>query len=143
MPWASRLVAMRQGRIVFDGSPAAYSSPFSLFMEPADSIEMGRSWCDGDRVLTIERVSFGYSRDQVALDDVSLSIAAGEIVAVVGPNGSGKSTLLNLVKGLLEPDDGRIVCASPASRMDAVGLVFQNPDTNGVVGKPPVREGQF
>jgi energy-coupling factor transport system ATP-binding protein len=98
-------------------------------MEPPDKIGTGRPSCDGKRVLLIERVSFGYTRDQAALDDVSLSVAAGEIVAVVGPNGSGKSTLLNLVKGLLEPDTGQITCASPAPRMDAVGLVFQNPDS--------------
>ncbi|MGD0061591.1 MAG: ATP-binding cassette domain-containing protein [Verrucomicrobiia bacterium] len=129
MPWALRLVAMRQGRIVFDGSPATYSSPSTLFTEPANTIGTGHSGGGGERVLMIERVNFGYNGCRAALDNVSLSIAAGEIVAVVGPNGSGKTTLLNLVKGLLEPDAGRIICASPAPRMDAVGLVFQNPDS--------------
>jgi energy-coupling factor transport system ATP-binding protein len=129
VPWASRLVAMRQGRIVFDGLPAAYSSPSRLFVEPADAVGTKRSRRGEERVLAIERVSFGYNGCRAVLDDVSLSLAAGEIVAVIGPNGSGKSTLLNLVKGLLEPDDGRIICAGPAPRMDTVGLVFQNPDS--------------
>ena len=129
VPWASRLVAMSQGRIVFDGPPTSYSPPSGLFAEQARTTATARSGCDGERVLSIERVSFGYNGCRAALDNVSLSVAAGEIVAVVGPNGSGKSTLLNLVKGLLEPDDGRIICANPAPRMDAVGLVFQNPDS--------------
>ncbi len=45
----------------------------------------------------------------LALDDVSLSIMAGEIHAIMGENGAGKSTLLNVLTGSLTPDEGRIV----------------------------------
>lgn len=46
--------------------------------------------------------------DVVALNDVSLSVERGEIVALLGANGAGKSTLLSLVAGLRRPDDGRV-----------------------------------
>jgi branched-chain amino acid transport system ATP-binding protein len=44
----------------------------------------------------------------VVAEDVSFSMAEGEVLGVVGPNGAGKSTLLNLISGVLAPEQGRI-----------------------------------
>jgi putative ABC transport system ATP-binding protein len=72
----------------------------------------------------------------VALDDVSIDIAAGEFTAVMGPSGSGKSTLMNLAAGLDDPTSGEVWLAGrpihalddearTLLRRDLVGFVFQ------------------
>jgi ABC-type nitrate/sulfonate/bicarbonate transport system ATPase subunit len=65
-----------------------------------------------------------------ALDDVSLTVAAGELVSLVGPSGCGKSTLLRLVAGLDAPTAGELrvaeeLIAGPSAQR---GLVFQDPN---------------
>jgi iron complex transport system ATP-binding protein len=59
-------------------------------------------------------VTAGYG-PRAVVRDVSLAVAAGELVALVGPNGAGKSTLLRLVTGLLEPAAGEV-------RLDGVAV---------------------
>jgi branched-chain amino acid transport system ATP-binding protein len=55
----------------------------------------------------IETVGVGRAYGSfVALDDVSLSVAEGELVSIVGPNGAGKTTLVNVLTGLLKPTRG-------------------------------------
>ena len=54
-----------------------------------------------------------------ALDDVSMSVANGEVAAIMGPSGSGKSTLLNLIAGLDKPTTGTVTVAG--QRIDALG----------------------
>ncbi len=56
-----------------------------------------------------------------ALDDLNLSIAAGEIVGLLGPNGSGKTTALRLILGFLKPNAGRATVAGHDCWSDSVG----------------------
>ena len=52
---------------------------------------------------------FGWEGETEALADISLSVAAGEFVAIIGPSGCGKSTLLSLISGLFAPTEGAVL----------------------------------
>jgi ATP-binding cassette subfamily B multidrug efflux pump len=62
----------------------------------------------GSPLIELDHVSFGYRADRQVLDDVSLSIAAGETVAVVGATGAGKSTIIKLLPRLYDLQGGTI-----------------------------------
>ena len=59
--------------------------------------------------IELDGVTFQYLGGRSALTEISLSIRAGETIALVGPSGSGKSTLLNLVLGFVRPTTGRVL----------------------------------
>jgi energy-coupling factor transport system ATP-binding protein len=86
-------------------------------------------------ILSFEGIHFRYPGGALALNDVSLSVAAGEFVALLGANGSGKTTLAKHSNGLLLPAEGRVLTVGqdtrrvPSGRLARdVGYVFQNPD---------------
>jgi branched-chain amino acid transport system permease protein len=73
----------------------------------ASSAPARRSAPPGDRVL--EAVGLGHAFGALrALDDVSLTLASGEVCALIGANGAGKTTLFNVLSGHLRPDTGRV-----------------------------------
>ena len=59
-------------------------------------------------LIDLDSVSYSYSGSSLILDNVSLSVAEGEIVTVIGPNGGGKSTLAKVILGLIKPSIGKI-----------------------------------
>lgn len=90
----------------------------------------------GDELLIVESVGklFGSFR---ALDAVSLTVTAGEVLGLVGPNGSGKTTLINVISGLLKPSSGRIVFAGePVSGQPSYRLARRGINRTFQVPKP-------
>ncbi len=87
-------------------------------------------------IIEIRDVSKRYDDGPPALDALSLTVRAGEALAVLGPSGSGKSTLLNLIAGLDRPSAGSVTvdgvrvdtlseAASARYRRNRIGMVFQ------------------
>ena len=63
--------------------------------------------------IDFEKVSFSYpGTNGPVLSDVSVQILPGQLVAVIGPSGAGKSTFVDLLLGVLEPSEGRVVISS-------------------------------
>jgi len=90
--------------------------------------------------MTVENVTrrFGSGATEVvAVKDISLTVAPGEVVLIMGPSGSGKTTLLSMVGGLLKPSEGRIQIGQddltrlderslPTVRLRRIGFIFQD-----------------
>ncbi len=100
----------------------------ALRLDARHSSEGGRGVVAAIEVSGVQKVFSGKVNDSViALEDVSLTVEAGEFVSIIGPSGCGKSTLLYMIAGLLMPSSGRIlVGGEPVTRPDPrIGIVFQ------------------
>lgn len=101
-------------------------------------------------IIEIENLKFRYSKEDRAVNGVSLSIEKNEFVCVLGHNGSGKSTLAKLMVGLLKAQEGTIKINDTLLTEESVddlrhhiGIVFQNPDNQfvGVTVKDDIAFG--
>ncbi len=87
---------------------------------PADSPHQAKP------MVTIDRVTMSFGA-YVAVQDVNLSVADGEFLAIVGPTGCGKSTILNAIAGLLKPSSGTVaIDGRPVGGVqNDIGYLFQ------------------
>jgi manganese/iron transport system ATP-binding protein len=90
--------------------------------------------------VVVDHVSAAYGR-RIALDDVSLTVRQGSLLAVIGPNGAGKSTLLKLIAGLIRPTSGTlsVLGGPPGSAARAVAYL---PQAEAVDWEFPVTVGE-
>jgi len=85
-------------------------------------------------VLEVRDLVKGFSNGAdtiTAVDRVSFTVAPGEVLAIIGPSGCGKSTLFNVIGGLIDQYEGRVVIEGEtvAGPHDAIGMVFQEEST--------------
>jgi branched-chain amino acid transport system ATP-binding protein len=95
-------------------------------------------------MLALSRINAGYGSFQ-ALFDVSLTINAGEAVAVIGPNGAGKTTLLRVISKLIEPVSGELTwqgrCYNALPGHEVIGLgIAQVPEGRRLFPRLSVEE---
>ena len=85
-------------------------------------------------VLEVQEIAkrFVHGEETItAVDHVSFAVAQGEVLAIIGPSGCGKSTLFNVIGGLLDEYEGRVVVEGEAvsGPHAAIGMVFQEEST--------------
>ena len=90
---------------------------------------------EGEKLLEVKNLCFGYTKEHQTLRDVTLAINKGEMVSIVGRNGAGKSTFSKLICGFETPDSGEIffhgqdlLKENIRHRAKYIGYVMQNPN---------------
>ena len=102
-----------------------------LNIEPLSETQDGK--IPSDNSVTLKNVTYSYDGEKNALDGVSLTINAGQTVALVGPSGGGKTTLASIVSRFFDPQEGRVLIGGVDIKeipkellMNTVSFVFQS-----------------
>jgi ATP-binding cassette, subfamily C, bacterial len=108
-----RLTAAQSQFQAFLGELPAFENVMTIYHECLANAEVPGAAGAGPALaheVRLERVSFRYDAERpLVLDDLSLTVAAGRVTAIVGSSGAGKSTVADLVNGLLSPLSGRVL----------------------------------
>jgi energy-coupling factor transporter ATP-binding protein EcfA2 len=119
---STRVVFLDEGRVELD-APVADAREWLGHHRPAwvEAPDWRSPSPAGEDVCRLDRVSYAYGPERMAVQDVDLAVRRGEIVVLRGPNGSGKTTVAKLAAGLLDPARGRV------GRTGRAALLLQDP----------------
>lgn len=90
-------------------------------------------------ILEIQNISKRFG-DNIALDDVSLSISKGEIFGLLGPNGAGKSTLIRIITQIIKADSGDVLINGQKLHPEHIKIIGYLPEERGLYKKMKVGE---
>ncbi len=113
LAFSQRVTVMNQGQVLMSGTPdevradARVQEVYTGSGTPPVTGRVGGAAVDRPLLLRFDKVNAFYGKSHI-LNDASLDVREGEIVALLGRNGAGKSTLLKALCGLLPPASGRI-----------------------------------
>lgn len=94
---------------VLQSTVAAAERVFEVLDEPEMAADAGGATLPRSKgAVEFSHVTFGYNPDKKVIDDLSLTVSPGDVVAIVGPTGAGKTTLVNLLMRFYELDGGTI-----------------------------------
>jgi branched-chain amino acid transport system ATP-binding protein len=132
---ADRVYVMETGAVRFSGTSAELAAHpellWSVYLDKAagsaapESVQ--RAGPGPTPALEVRGITVHFGGN-IALDDVALEVAHGEVVGIIGPNGAGKTTLFDVISGFLHPDGGRVlldgidVTSSSAATRARLGL---------------------
>ena len=140
-----RIVVIRQGRVVDSASPdTPIDELASLMVGRAVDLSVDKNPAKpGEVVLSISDLTVIDERNQKVLDDVSLEVRAGEVLAIAGVQGNGQTELAEALLGLREPASGVIMLAGQDITHDSVrevldkgvGYIPEDRKKDGLVGE--------
>jgi branched-chain amino acid transport system ATP-binding protein len=133
--FSQRVTVMNQGSVLMTGTPEQARADHrvqEIYTGSGTPLVTGRvagAACDRPQLLRFEGVNAFYGKSHI-LNDATLDVREGEIVALLGRNGAGKSTLLKTLTGLLKPASGKIefvgrdIAGMPAPDIARLGVGY-------------------
>lgn len=125
----TKIMFQSENRMIVDDALSRIDSVLNMQPLPQSS----NPHTPADNSVELRQVTFSYDGSKNALDQVSMKIDSGQVIALVGPSGGGKTTLANLVARFFDPQSGQVLIGGVDVKeidkqllMQTVSFVFQN-----------------
>jgi simple sugar transport system ATP-binding protein len=148
---SDKIVILRHGSVVFEGKTSEHSPSDIAALMTGHEVELPQNDappCEGETVLDIKNLNVKSDRGFLALNNLNLSIKAGEIVGLAGVSGNGQRELAEAINGLRKVQNGQILFfgkdlanKSPSHIIESgMGYIPEERNTEGIVPSFSMKE---